>query len=29
VDDVDWVDLAQGRDIWRAVVHTDMTLWAA
>jgi hypothetical protein len=23
---VDWIDLAQGRDEWTALVHTDMNL---
>jgi hypothetical protein len=25
--DVDWIDLAQDRDQWRAVVKTVMNLW--
>jgi hypothetical protein len=24
---MDWIDLAQGRDQWRATVNTVMTLW--
>jgi hypothetical protein len=26
-DDVDWIDLAQDRDQWRALVSTVMNLW--
>jgi hypothetical protein len=25
-DDIDWIDLAQARDQWRALVHTVMNL---
>jgi hypothetical protein len=25
-DDMDWIDLAQGRDQWRALVNTVMNL---
>jgi hypothetical protein len=25
--DVDWIDLAQNRDRWRAIVNTVMDLW--
>jgi hypothetical protein len=24
---MDWIDVAQGRDWWRAVVNTVMKLW--
>jgi len=24
---VDWIDLAEGRDKWRAVVNTVMNIW--
>jgi hypothetical protein len=27
--DVDWIDLAQDRDQWRALVNTVMNLWVA
>jgi hypothetical protein len=26
-DGVDWIDLAQGRDQWRALVNMVMNLW--
>jgi hypothetical protein len=26
---VDWIDLAQDRDQWRALVNTVMNLWVA
>jgi hypothetical protein len=26
-DGVDWIELAQGRDQWRALVNTVMNLW--
>jgi hypothetical protein len=26
-DGVDWIDLAQDRDQWRALVYTMMNLW--
>jgi hypothetical protein len=26
-DDMDWIDLAQNRDQWRALVNTAMNLW--
>jgi Mlc titration factor MtfA (ptsG expression regulator) len=26
-DGVDWIDLAQDRDQWRALVNTAMNLW--
>jgi hypothetical protein len=26
-DDVDWIDLAEDRDQWRALVNTAMNLW--
>jgi hypothetical protein len=25
--DVDWIDLAEGRDQWRALVNTVMNFW--
>jgi hypothetical protein len=28
-DGVDWIDLAQDRDHWRALVNTVMNLWVA
>jgi hypothetical protein len=28
-DGVDWVDLAQDRDHWRALVNTVMNLWVS
>jgi hypothetical protein len=28
-DDVDWIDMAQDRDQWRALVNTVMNLWVA
>jgi hypothetical protein len=26
-DDVDWIDMAQDRDQWRALVKTALNLW--
>jgi hypothetical protein len=26
-DGVDWIDMAQGRDQWRALVNTVLNLW--
>jgi hypothetical protein len=28
-DGIDWLDLAQDRDQWRALVHTVMNLWVS
>jgi hypothetical protein len=27
LDDMDWIDLAQNRDQWRALVNTVMNVW--
>jgi hypothetical protein len=27
--DIDWIDLAQDRDQWRAIVNTVMSIWVA
>jgi hypothetical protein len=26
-DDIDWINLAQGMDLWRALVNMVMNLW--
>jgi hypothetical protein len=26
---IDWIDLAQGRDRWRALVNSFMNLWVS
>jgi hypothetical protein len=28
-DGMEWIDLAQDRDLWRALVNTVMNLWVS